>query len=135
MHTNFNWYKVVSLLYHTIFLSYSRYSIRKHLSHRHQLAFRLSGQSNVGNSQVFEDGDQKNVPHSKLEEEKKDAQFHEGKENSHKANDFSRSTLYPHAGTVTNLKLPENEISIANKLARKEKEGFISSSGAPQVKR
>jgi hypothetical protein len=45
--------------------------------------------SNVGNSQVYEDGDQKNVPRSEIEQEKKDNRFHEGKENSHKANDSS----------------------------------------------
>lgn len=50
----------------------------------------MSGNSNVGNSQVYEDGDQKNAPQSKAEEEKKDARFHEGKENSHKANDSSK---------------------------------------------
>ncbi|KAL5329917.1 hypothetical protein ACEPPN_003437 [Leptodophora sp. 'Broadleaf-Isolate-01'] len=54
-----------------------------------------------GNSQVYEDGDQKNAPQSQAEQEKKDARFHEGKANSHKAND-SRKT-------------------IANKLAREEK--------------
>ncbi|PMD62526.1 uncharacterized protein K444DRAFT_557645 [Hyaloscypha bicolor E] len=59
--------------------------------------------SNVGNSQVYEDGDQKNVPRSEIEQEKKDNRFHEGKENSHKANDS------------------KDQRSIANKLAREEK--------------
>ncbi|TVY84278.1 hypothetical protein LSUE1_G000260 [Lachnellula suecica] len=63
----------------------------------------MSGTSNVGNSQVYEDGDQKNVPNSQIEQEKKENRFHEGKENSHKANDS------------------KDERSIANKLAREEK--------------
>jgi hypothetical protein len=46
--------------------------------------------SNVGNSQIYEAGDQKTVPQSEIEQEKKDNRFHEGKENSHKANDSSR---------------------------------------------
>jgi hypothetical protein len=45
--------------------------------------------SNVGNAQVYEDGDQKNVSRSEIEQEKQDKRFHEGKENSHKANDSS----------------------------------------------
>jgi hypothetical protein len=49
----------------------------------------MSGTSNVGNSQVYEDGDQKNVPRPEIDQEKKDNRFHEGKENSHKANDSS----------------------------------------------
>lgn len=53
----------------------------------------MSGTSNVGQAAVYESGDQKNVPHSEIEQEKKDARFHEGKENSHKANDSSKS--YP----------------------------------------
>lgn len=46
-------------------------------------------QSNVGNSQVYNDGDQKNSSKAEVEQEKKDARFHEGKEHSHKANDSS----------------------------------------------
>lgn len=49
----------------------------------------MSGNSNVGQSSVYEAGDQKNVPQSKIEQEKKDNRFHEGKEHSHKANDSS----------------------------------------------
>ncbi|KAE8447703.1 hypothetical protein EG329_010510 [Mollisiaceae sp. DMI_Dod_QoI] len=63
----------------------------------------MSGTSNVGNSQVYESGDQRTVPQSEINQEKKDARFHEGKENSHKANDS------------------KDERSIANKLAREEK--------------
>jgi hypothetical protein len=50
----------------------------------------MSGNSSVGNSGVYEDGDQKNVSKSEQEQEKKDARFHEGKENSHKALDSSK---------------------------------------------
>merc|ERR1711977_138226 len=66
----------------------------------------MSGTSNVGNSQVYEDGDQKNAPKSEMEQEKKDSRFHEGKENSHKANDS------------------KDERTIANKLAREEKKAL-----------
>lgn len=55
-----------------------------------QITIKMSGTSNVGNSQVYEDGDQKNAPKSEMEQEKKDSRFHEGKENSHKANDSSK---------------------------------------------
>lgn len=47
----------------------------------------MSGNSSVGNSGVYEAGDQVNVPKAELEQEKKDARFHEGKENSHKSLD------------------------------------------------
>ncbi|KAI9053076.1 hypothetical protein LZ554_003345 [Drepanopeziza brunnea f. sp. 'monogermtubi'] len=63
----------------------------------------MSGTSNVGQASVYEDGDQKNVPKSQIEQEKKDNRFHEGKEHSHKALDS------------------KDERSIANKLAREEK--------------
>ncbi|PBP23507.1 hypothetical protein BUE80_DR005514 [Diplocarpon rosae] len=66
----------------------------------------MSGTSNVGQASVYEDGDQKNVPKSELEQEKKQSRFHEGKENSHKANDS------------------KDERTIANKLAREAKVGL-----------
>lgn len=50
-------------------------------------------QSNVGNAQVYEAGDQRNVSKEEVEQEKKDLRFHEGKENSHKANDSSKDTF------------------------------------------
>lgn len=51
----------------------------------------MSGTSNnVGHSQVYEAGDQRNVPRSNIEQEKKDNRFHEGKEHSHKVNDSSK---------------------------------------------
>merc|ERR1711939_519040 len=68
-----------------------------------QITIKMSGTSNVGNSQVYEDGDQKNAPKSEMEQEKKDSRLHEGKGNSHKANDS------------------KDERTIANKLAREEK--------------
>lgn len=55
----------------------------------------MSGQSNVGNSQVYEAGDQRNVPRSEIEQEKKDNRFREGKEHSHKALDSSTSFHQP----------------------------------------
>ncbi|GAB7346884.1 hypothetical protein MBLNU459_g1964t1 [Dothideomycetes sp. NU459] len=59
----------------------------------------MSGTSNVGQASVYEAGDQRN---SKDSENTAD-RFHEGKENSHKAND------------------PKDERSIANKLERETK--------------
>jgi hypothetical protein len=53
----------------------------------------MGGTPNVRNSQVYEDGDQKNVPRSEIDQEKGDNRFHEGKENSHKANDSSKRNL------------------------------------------
>ena len=50
-------------------------------------------QSNVGNSQVYNDGDQKNTPKAEIEQEKKDARFHEGQIHAHKANDSSMFIL------------------------------------------
>jgi hypothetical protein len=45
----------------------------------------MSGLPNVGN----EPGDQRNVSKAEADQEKKDVRFHEGKKNSHKANDSS----------------------------------------------
>ncbi|KAI5198420.1 hypothetical protein E4T39_06808 [Aureobasidium subglaciale] len=63
----------------------------------------MSGTSNVGNSAVYEAADQRTYKDSELEEQKKEARFHEGKEHSHKANDA------------------KDERTIANKLEREEK--------------
>ncbi|KAH7088711.1 hypothetical protein FB567DRAFT_590829 [Paraphoma chrysanthemicola] len=63
----------------------------------------MSGQSNVGNSQVYQADDQRTVPDSQIEEAKKENRFHEGKDNSHLTND------------------PKDERSIKNKLAAEEK--------------
>jgi hypothetical protein len=85
----------------------------------------MSGNSNVGNSQIYEDGDQKNVPRSEIEQAKKEKRFHEGKDNSHKANDSSKRERFCRCSAQgnTNDHLPEDERSIANKLAREEKVG------------
>jgi hypothetical protein len=45
--------------------------------------------SKVGNRFIYEAGDQRTVSQSEIEQAKKDNTFHEGKENSHKANDSS----------------------------------------------
>ena len=50
----------------------------------------MSGQSNVGNSQVYEAGDQRTVSNAEIEQQKKENRFHEGKENSHNQLDSSK---------------------------------------------
>jgi len=68
----------------------------------------MSGNSNVGNAGVYQNDDQRTVPDAEIQQEKKENRFHEGKPNSHKANDA------------------KDERSIANKLERekkREKEG------------
>lgn len=45
--------------------------------------------SNVGNPQVYNDGDQKSYSQAEIDQQKQEARFHEGKEHSHKANDSS----------------------------------------------
>lgn len=85
----------------------------------------MSGQSNVGNAQVYEAGDQRNYTQAELEEQKKDARFHEGKENSHKANDSS-SYSYILCLWMCSMREKadvgiEDSRTIANKLAREEK--------------
>jgi hypothetical protein len=54
----------------------------------------MSGQSNVGTAAVYEAGDQRTVSDSVIEQEKKENRFHEGKENSHQANDSSMLPLF-----------------------------------------
>ena len=51
----------------------------------------MSGTSSVGQASVYEAGDQRNY---KDEELNTADRYHEGKENSHKANDSSKSS-YP----------------------------------------
>lgn len=48
--------------------------------------FKMSGQSSVGTSGVYEAGDQRNPKNSEVEEKQR---YHEGNPNSHKANDSS----------------------------------------------
>jgi hypothetical protein len=64
----------------------------------------MSGTSNVGNSQVYEAGDQRNYKDSEIQEAKKENRFHEGKENSHLANDSS--TFAPHTISASSLLRP-----------------------------
>ncbi|KNG48911.1 hypothetical protein DDE82_001888 [Stemphylium lycopersici] len=63
----------------------------------------MSGNSSVGQHSVYEAGDQVTRSNAEIEQMKKENRFHEGKENSHKANDS------------------KDERSIANKLEREEK--------------
>ncbi|KAJ4301716.1 hypothetical protein N0V90_003809 [Kalmusia sp. IMI 367209] len=63
----------------------------------------MSGNSNVGTSGVYEAGDQRNYKDSEIQAAKAENRFHEGKENSHLANDS------------------KDERSIANKLEREAK--------------
>jgi hypothetical protein len=52
----------------------------------------MSGTSNVGGRGVYEAGDQRTAKNS---EEQQADRFHEGKENSHKANDSSTANARP----------------------------------------
>jgi hypothetical protein len=80
----------------------------------------MSGTSNVGQSSVYEAGDQRNVPQSEIEQQKKDDRFHEGKEHSHKANDSSK--CHHRRDFLGNAnQYPEDERTIANKLERESK--------------
>ncbi|KAK3072181.1 hypothetical protein LTR53_007288 [Teratosphaeriaceae sp. CCFEE 6253] len=63
----------------------------------------MSGTSSVGGAGVYEAGDQRTESDSVKDEQKKEDRFHEGKDNSHKANDS------------------KDERSIANKLERESK--------------
>lgn len=56
--------------------------------------YNMSGNSSVGNSNVYEAGDQVTRSNAEIEQEKKENRFHEGKENSHKALDSSM--CFPH---------------------------------------
>jgi hypothetical protein len=53
----------------------------------------MSGQSNVGNSAVYQADDQRTVSDATIEQEKKENRFHEGKEHSHQATDSSTFIL------------------------------------------
>ncbi|KAK7187706.1 hypothetical protein DPSP01_004544 [Paraphaeosphaeria sporulosa] len=63
----------------------------------------MSGQSNVGNSGVYEAGDQRNYKDSEIKQAQEEKRFHEGKEHSHLAQDS------------------KDERSIANKLEREKR--------------
>jgi hypothetical protein len=91
--------------------------------------------SNVGSASVYEAGDQRTVSDAEIQQEQKENRFHEGKENSHKAQDSSMSlnlfllpcyplTCWPPpypAITPLLTHTTEDERSIANKLEREEK--------------
>ncbi|KAI6711581.1 hypothetical protein JHW43_005859 [Diplocarpon mali] len=94
----------------------------------------MSGTSKVGQASVYENGDQKNIPKSELEQEKKQSRFHEGKENSHKANDSSECDKETCGrGLVAKRFPPEDERTIANKLAREEKVGLPHATEAEET--
>jgi hypothetical protein len=60
----------------------------------------MSGNSSVGTAAVYEAGDQRNVKDS---EEKEANRFHEGKENSHKAQDSSKPASIHFSHPLNNL--------------------------------
>lgn len=85
----------------------------------------MSGMSNVGGRGVYEAGDQRTAKNA---EEQDGDRYHQGKENSHKADDSSRSCPCPirwmHRPDSTLCLHPiasEDERTISNKLAREEK--------------
>lgn len=83
----------------------------------------MSGTSSVGQASVYEAGDQRN---SKDSETNTADRFHEGKDNSHKANDSSMSFVrLENLQTIYRVLIftfySEDQRSIANKLAREEK--------------
>lgn len=78
-------------------------------------------QSNVGNSAIYEAGDQRNYKDSEIQAAKDEMRFHEGKENSHKALDSSTSSAHTFSSWIVTNASTEDERSIANKLAREEK--------------
>jgi hypothetical protein len=73
----------------------------------------MSGNSTVG---PYEAGDQRKAPQSEIDEGKKDNRFHEGKENSHQANDSKDSR------------------TIANKLSREERREAEEDEDTEEVK-
>lgn len=54
----------------------------------------MSGNSSVGNSSVYEAGDQRNISKAEEAAQNEFTRFHEGKEHSHKANDSSTSSYF-----------------------------------------
>jgi hypothetical protein len=73
----------------------------------------MSGNSNVGNSGVYEANEQRTVSDNQIEEEKKENRFHEGKDNSHQANDPSMLSSFsmfpPQALELSNI---QNAVAI-----------------------
>jgi len=84
----------------------------------------MSGTSNVGGRGVYEAGDQRTYKDSEINQAKAEQRYHEGKDNSHLANDSSKQSL-PCKPVLLDptllIKCTEDERSIANKLAREEK--------------
>lgn len=83
----------------------------------------MSGTSSVGQASVYEAGDQRNSKDSEINTADR---FHEGKENSHNANDPSMSfARLENLQTVYRALIftfySEDQRSIANKLAREVK--------------
>ncbi|KAI9794376.1 MAG: hypothetical protein M1816_005445 [Peltula sp. TS41687] len=82
--------------------------------------------SNVGNKQLYEDGDQRNYKVSEIQGKER---YGEGQPNSHKPNDSSEdmpSTLLSHSSAtngpvLTSCISPEDQRSIANRLDRETK--------------
>ncbi|KAF6822069.1 hypothetical protein CPLU01_12249 [Colletotrichum plurivorum] len=78
----------------------------------------MAGDSKVGTSGVYEAGDQRNAKN----EEQHAERFHEGKDNSHQANDSSTSRRVfrrSHSLAESDF-LAEDQRSIANRLAAEE---------------
>jgi hypothetical protein len=70
----------------------------------------MSGMSNVGNSGVYEAGDQVTRSDAEIEQMKKENRFHEGKENSHKAQDSSM--FFPALHPVTLIDVSRHQPSL-----------------------
>jgi len=88
---------------------------------------KMSGNSNVGNSQVYEAGDQRNAPRS---EQNQAERFHEGNTHAHSATDSSSSSLLPPLiHRHRSLTRTEDQRSIANRLAAEEKKESQRDSG------
>lgn len=81
--------------------------------------FKMTGDSKVGTSGVYEAGDQRNAKNGELQHADR---FHEGKDNSHQANDSSTSRPVFRRGhsLAESDFLAEDQRSIANRLAAEE---------------
>ncbi|KAF1972153.1 hypothetical protein BU23DRAFT_555399 [Bimuria novae-zelandiae CBS 107.79] len=54
----------------------------------------MSGNSNVGTAGVYEAGDQRNFKTADIQQQKAEDRFHEGKPNSHLAQDSSKKSPF-----------------------------------------
>jgi hypothetical protein len=75
--------------------------------------------SNVGNRKIYEADDQQTISQAEIEQ-KKDNRFHEGKDNSHKANDSSAFHYGLAILSSLTCNFLEDERSIANRLEREK---------------